>query len=123
MYDTSLRSVTAEIEALLEQKFGAKGRNLNEKIRSAGRRLPRSIRRELDYLAQAEARYDNPKRGGEYEADRVVRAYQHSVDYLEKIDVRARRRYGLAAWFAGNVVNIVILSGVTIYILTALQLI
>lgn len=123
MYDTSLRSVTAEIEALLEQKFGARGRNLNEKIHSAGRRLPRSIRRELAYLAQAEGRYDNPKRGGEYEADRVVKAYQHSVDYLEKIDVRARRRYGFAAWFAGNLVNIAILAGVTIYVLTALNLI
>ena len=109
MYKTSLGSVTAEIEELLVEKMSAKGRNLNQKIKSAGRRLPKHIRNQANYLAEAEARCNNAKRAHQYDPVRVIEARKQCVEHLEKIDtnaVRSRRRSG---WFTGVVVNLSLL--------------
>jgi len=105
MYKTSLRSVTAEIEELLSQKLSARGRDLKEKIKHAGRRLPKSVRLEAQYLIDAEARHRNPKRAGQYDPARVLSARKHCVDYLEKIDASQRRGNRRLAWFTGVLVN------------------
>jgi hypothetical protein len=109
MYKTSLGSVTAEIERLLVEKFAAKGRDLNQKIKSIGRKLPRGIRDQASYLIEAEARYKNPKRAHQYDPERVLAARKQLVDYLEKIDRSSSRRYGRLAWGTGLAVNLFIL--------------
>lgn len=106
MYDRSLGSVTAEIEMLLEERLSAKGRTLHEKIKSVGRSLPRGVKSQATFLAEAESRYQHPKFAGQYDAARVIDAYQHCVDYLEKIDLKERRRFRRSAWLAGAVVNL-----------------
>jgi len=110
MYDTSLASVTAEVEDLLVEKFSAKGRDLQQKIHSAGRRLPRAIRGDAGYLAEVQARCQNPKHAHQYDPSRVLKAQKHCVSQLEKIDLKAlktRRRLG---WFTGLLVNFFILA-------------
>jgi len=109
MYKTSLGSVTKEIEDLLVEKFSAKGRNLNEKIRSVRRQIPRRIREHAAYLAEAESRWRNPKRAHQYDAKKVLEARKQCVRHLEKIDraqIRARKRL---AWFTGALINVFIL--------------
>ena len=105
MYKTSLGSVTAEIEDLLVEKMSAKGRDLNQKIQHAGRKLPRNIRDQVSYLVEAEARYKNPKRAHQYDPEKVLHARKQCVAHLEKIDRSAGRRYRRLAWFTGTVVN------------------
>jgi hypothetical protein len=110
MYKTSLGSVTAEIEELLADKMSAKGRDLHQKIKSAGRRLPKHIRAQATYLAEAEARCNNAKRAHQYDPVRVVEARKQCVDHLEKVDrnaVRIKRRGG---WFTGLLFNIFVLT-------------
>lgn len=109
MYDRSLGSVTAEIEALLVERLSAKGRTLNDKIKSVSRSLPRGVRTQATYLAEAESRYQHPKFAGQYDTARVIDAYQRCVDYLEKIDLRERRRWQRSAWLAGAVVNLTLI--------------
>ncbi|MFQ5438535.1 MAG: hypothetical protein ACE5DK_06880 [Paracoccaceae bacterium] len=106
MYKTSLGSVTAEIEALLVDKLSAKGLNLQQKIKSARRRLPRRIRKQADYLIEVEARYRNPKRAHQYDPERVLKARKQCVDHLEKIDRNARRRYGRISFLTTVLVNL-----------------
>lgn len=109
MYKTSLGSVTAEIEDLLVEKFSAKGGDLNQKLKSAGRRLPRKIREQAAYLAEAEARCSNPKHAHLYDPAKVVEARKQCVEHLEKVDrsaIRSRRRGG---WRTGLVVNLSLL--------------
>lgn len=110
MHDRTLSTVTAEVEMLLEERLAAKGRTLKDKIRSAGRRLPRAVRRHLTVLAEAQSRYANPKMAGAYDARAVTEAYQHSVDWLEKIDLDERRRWKRSAWLAGTLVNLVLVA-------------
>jgi len=110
MYETSLASVTAEVETLLSEKFSVRGRNLAEKVHNAGRRLPRRIRAQFDYLVEAEARYQNPKTAHQYDPARVVAARDRCVRYLQKVDVDARRSYRRLAWLTGALVNLFILG-------------
>ncbi|GEM_PF-1473406 len=110
MYETSLGSVTAEVEDLLSAKFSAKGRNLEGKLKSVGNRLPRSIRADAAYLAEVQARCQNPKRAHEYDPARVLKAQKHCIDKLATIDtgrIAARRRLG---WFTGVLVNLFLLA-------------
>jgi len=110
MYKTSLGSVTAEIEDLLAEKLSAKGRNLNQKLKSAGRKLPRDIRRKAAYLAEVETRCQNPKRANEYDPKRVLEARKHCVDYLEKISRRAERGRRRLGWFTSVMVNLFLIA-------------
>lgn len=121
MYKTSLGSVTAEIEELLAEKMSAKGRNLNQKVKDAGRRLPKNIRAQAAYLIEAEERCSNPKRAHQYDPKKVMEARQQFVSFLEKFDrqaVRSRRRGG---WFTGLFVNLCIL--LALFILAAVYLV
>lgn len=94
MYKSSLGSVTAEVEALLAEKLSARGRNLEEKLKSAGRAVPKAVREQAIYLIEAESRYRNPKRAHQYDPQRVEEAHRICIDFLQKIDrsqIRARR--------------------------------
>ncbi len=110
MYKTSLGSVTAEIEDLLAEKLSAKGRNLNQKLQSAGRKLPRDIRRKAAYLAEVEARCQNPKRAHEYDPEKVLEARKYCVEHLEKISRHAWRDRRRLAWFTSLLVNLFLLA-------------
>ena len=110
MYKTSLGSVTAEIEELLVEKMSAKGRDLNQKIQSAGRKLPRSFREQAAYLVEAEARYKNPKHAHQYDPSRVVEARKQCVAHLEKMDrsvAQSRRRL---SWITSVAVNLFLVT-------------
>lgn len=120
MYKTSLGSVTAEIEELLVEKLSAKGRNLNQKLGHAGRSLPKKIRVQAAYLAEAETRYQNPKLAHQYDAKRVLAVRKQCVDHLEKIDPRARRSRRIVNFCACVVVNFFVL-GIGIFAFSSLM--
>jgi hypothetical protein len=81
-----------EISALLDQKLGLRARRLETQVRKARRFLPRALRRELIYLAQAEALADNPKLHPMINRPRLDAAHRNAVAYLERIDLKERRR-------------------------------
>ena len=101
---------TRQVEDLLVEKFSAKGRNLNEKLRSAGRRLPRRIKNHARYLAEVEARHQNPRHAHEYDARKVGEAWKQCVSHLEKIDRRSLASYRRLGWLTGTLVNMFLLA-------------
>lgn len=110
MYDTSLASITAEVETLLADRMSAKGRDLEQKLKSVGRRLPKRVREQALYLVQAQSRTKNPKRAAQYDPERVVAAHKVVVDYLSKFDRRAARSVKRLGWFTGMLVNLVLIA-------------
>ena len=110
MYDTSLGSITAEIETLLADRMSAKGRDLEQKVKSVGRRLPKRVREQATYLVQAQSRTKNPKRAAQYDPERVVEAHKIVVEYLGKVDPRAARNVKRLGWFTGMLVNLVLIA-------------
>ncbi len=110
MYKTSLGSVTDEVEALLVEKLSAKGQDLQQKIKSVGRRLPKRIRAQAAYLIEVEARCKNPKHAHEYDPARVLDAQKQCVAHLERIDPKAQRSRRRLGWFTALLVNMFFLA-------------
>jgi hypothetical protein len=108
MYETSLSSVTAEVETLLVEKFSAKGRDLAQKLSHVGRRLPKRVREQAQVLVEAQMRTRNPKLAHQYDPARVLAAQKACLDYLNKVDRGRLRSRGRAGWFTGLMVNLFI---------------
>lgn len=120
MYKTSLTSVTDEIEALLVAKFSARGRDLSAKMHHVGRRLPKNIRREMQYLIDAETRCANPKHAHLYDPARVVSAHAACLGYLEKVDksaIRSRMKTSMITSIAVNMLVLILAVMVVISVL------
>lgn len=85
----SLGSLDARNHALAEKiahKLSIRGADLRAKMRKAGRRLPRRLRREGAYLIEAAQMEGHPKLSRQIDLPRVSRAYQEFDRYLDKID-------------------------------------
>jgi len=110
LYDTSLSSVIDEVETLMAERLSARGRDLEQKLKHAGRRLPRKIRVQAQYLVEAQKRYKNPKRAAQYDPARVLAAHKACVNHLSKLDTKAMRARGRLAWFTGLLVNLFLIA-------------
>ncbi|MBQ2260607.1 MAG: hypothetical protein II336_04495 [Loktanella sp.] len=92
-----------KIRALLDQRLGVRARTFEAQVRKARRLLPRGLRRELVYFAQAQALADNPKLQRMIDRARLEAAYTNAVYFLERADIGQRRRtaaLGVAASIA-----------------------
>ncbi|WP_322895433.1 MULTISPECIES: hypothetical protein [unclassified Yoonia] len=92
-----------KIRALLDQRLGVRARTFEAQVRKARRLLPRGLRRELVYFAQAQALADNPKLQRMIDRPRLEAAYNNAVYFLERADIGQRRRtaaLGVAASIA-----------------------
>lgn len=81
-----------EIRALLDQKLGVRARTFEAQVRKARRYIPRNLRRELIYFAQAQALADNPKLQRMIDRARLDSAHRNAVSFLERVDLSQRRR-------------------------------
>ncbi|EAQ07933.1 hypothetical protein [Yoonia vestfoldensis] len=81
----------AEISALLRQKLGLRARTFQAQVHKARRFLPRALRRDLIYLAQAESLADNPKLQRMIDMPRLDAAHRNALAYLDQIDMKQRR--------------------------------
>jgi hypothetical protein len=98
----SLHDQIALIQNLITHKLGISGRSFEAQLRKARRFLPRYLRRELIYLAQAQALVDNPKLQRMIDRPRLEAACRDAIAYLEKVDVSGRRR-AMAAQMAASI--------------------
>lgn len=101
------------ISALLFEKLGIRGKGLEVRLRRAGRLVPRRVRADAQFLAQAAALSKNPKLIKMIDPEKANAAYQACVRYFESIDVQARRRNLLLGWFGGVAfIGLVVFAGV-----------
>ena len=100
---TDIHTQVEEIRALLDQKLGVRGRTFEAQVRKARRFLPRALRREMIYFAQAQALADNPKLQRMIDRPRLEAAHRNAVYFLERVDSGQSRRtvaLGIAASIA-----------------------
>lgn len=53
MSAVTITQMADRVSALIEERLGVRGRGLEDKIRKAGRRLPKRVREAASYLAEA----------------------------------------------------------------------
>lgn len=114
---TDIHMQVNEISTLLEQKLGLRARTFEAQVRKARRFLPRALRRELIYLAQAEPLADNPKLHRMIDRARLDAAHRNALAYLERIDIKEKRRTAALNVAASIAFGILVTAIVVIFVL------
>lgn len=92
----------ASLRLLLSEKLGTKGADLRSHVRRAGRRLPRRLRREAEFLIRAEQMARHPRFARLIDTREVARAQGRLSRHLGAIDpalIRRNRMKNAAAGF------------------------
>ncbi len=97
-----------KLRGLLQQKLDVRGRDLRQSLRRAGRRLPRTVRKQGDALMRAEILAHNPKTARQVNAAEVDKAYEQMRAYLEAIDVSEIRKTRLLSVTGAIVANLLL---------------
>jgi hypothetical protein len=88
----TLQQMVDEVREGLAEKLRMRGRSLDAQIRKAGRLLPRGVKRDAAYLAQAVVLADNPKLARMVDLAKAKRAHGRVLSFLDTIDAGAQRR-------------------------------
>ncbi len=115
MIGDMLDNQIAEVRKLMETQLRIRGKSLEYQVRKAGRLLPRNLRHDAVYLAQAATIMNHPKLSRMVDLDKATKAHARLVAFLEKVDPKDRAKGVLLSWlgslaFAAIVVFIVVVT-------------
>ncbi|MCO6381334.1 hypothetical protein [Oceanicola sp. 502str15] len=101
-----VKQVADGLAQMMGERLGIRrGETLADKLRRGRRLLPRKVRREAAFIAEAEARMEVPKFAFQYDAARVEKAEKVVRNFLETVDPVDRRKgivLGILGWLAFN---------------------
>lgn len=81
-----------EVAVEMKERLGIRGKDLATKLRHTGRMMPKRIKLEAHFLAEATALAANPKLNRMINRERVEKAHKVCMTYLESVDVADRQR-------------------------------
>ncbi|MCP5089280.1 MAG: hypothetical protein GY952_21080 [Rhodobacteraceae bacterium] len=116
MRNRFVESAECEIDGALGTAFGLRKGTVFEKLRRAGKRLPRGVAEDIDYLETVRKRTAHPRRRGLMDVRRVEQARDHSLKLLNKVDVARDKARERINWLGVLVINLM-LFGVVYYAL------
>ncbi|HEX9859406.1 MAG TPA: hypothetical protein VGA75_13685 [Paracoccaceae bacterium] len=87
----TIQQMADRVAALMEERLAVRGRDLAEKLRRGGRRLPRGVRAAADTLATAAQMAQNPKLLLRVDEGQVAEAYDLCLKHLGAVNLRGRR--------------------------------
>jgi hypothetical protein len=87
----AVQQMADRVARLMEDRLRIRGRDLAEKLRRGGRLLPRAVRDEAAYLAEAVTMAQHPKIGRMLDEERIAHAYDACLRHLNGIGARERR--------------------------------
>lgn len=117
MDQKGLQRKAAEVEQLLGSQLHARGPDLARRLKKIRRLLPRNVRREISFLADAEKISHNPKLLKLIDWPRVDRAHKVAMTWLQGVDPNARRRDYLWSALGGVGLAVLVVGGLLIWIL------
>lgn len=111
--------MAAALSLLLHQKLGVKGGGLEAKVVSAGRLLPRRIRRQAMIVVEAEKVSASPKLSRMIDRRALERAYREVGDFLDAIDPGERRKTRIINFIGLLSLNLLAVGGILLWYLVA----
>lgn len=117
MSAVTIQQMADRVAALMEERLGARGDGLTDKLRRAGRRLPRKVRAAADFLAEAAHMSQNPRMLLQVDHDKVAEAYDLCVRHLNRMPNTRRRTMlaGMASSIAFSILVVLVLLGAVLY--------
>ena len=92
---TTVQQMADRVAGLMEERLNVGGKGLRDKLKRGGRRLPRKIRREAEYLAEVAELAMHPKVQLMLDDARIAEAYDACVRYLNPLGASDRFKAGL----------------------------
>lgn len=108
-----LQKQAGEISALMAERLRVRGTSLDAQLRKAGRQLPKAVRRDGAYLAQAATLARNPKLARMVDETRADRAHERVVQYLLTVDPIDRLK-GRVLGVLGAISTVVIVTFIAV---------
>lgn len=102
------------IAALIEERLGVRGQGLEEKLRRAGRLLPRRLRRDAAQLVEAERLMGHPKLMMQTDPGTLDKAFRDCESWLKSVDPAERRKSRILGFLGVNAANLLIVAGLFI---------
>ncbi|MCP5073427.1 MAG: hypothetical protein GY947_09055 [Rhodobacteraceae bacterium] len=116
MCNQSVEAAECDIDGALGAAFGIRKGTIFDKLRQAGKRLPRGVADDVAYLEAVRKRTAHPRRRGLMDAKRVAEVRDHSLKTLGKVDVARDKARERINWLGVLVINLM-LFGVVYYAL------
>ena len=116
MSAVTIQQMTDRVAALLEERLRVKG-TLDEKLRRAGRRLPKRVRAAGEALVQAQAMAQSPKLLMQIDDAAVAIAYDICVRHLGGLSPGAARRGMLLNIAASIGFSLLVVAGLVLVVL------
>ena len=88
----SVQQMANRVADLMEQRLRVGGSGLAAKLERGARFLPRKVRREARYLAEADQAARVPRLQMQLDYEKIARAYDVCVRYLKPLGASARRK-------------------------------
>lgn len=107
----------AELEQLLEEKFGASSGDLQARMRKVGRRVPKRVRDAAGVIAGAQAQAGHPKLRFFVDGKAVNRAHATIRSHLKTIDVADRRKGAVLSVLGGVSFNLLLVLALLLGVL------
>ncbi len=102
------------IAELLEQRLRIRGRDLETKLRKAGRLLPKLVRQQAAVIVQALKLQGHPKLDRRQDHLASQRAYDTCVKHLTEIDTADRRKGAIIGFLSTNAFNLLVVTALLI---------
>lgn len=112
-----ITTLADDLEQRLGDKLGLRRGPLPVRLRKAGRRLPRAVRRDAEMIGQAGALAVHPKLRKRVDRAAVVAAHRRVSEHLDSVDPGQRRVNFLLGILAGLVANLLLLAALTAIVL------
>lgn len=106
----TITQMSNRVAALLEERLGARGRDLPEKLAQVNRRLPRPVRRAAEALAAAGEMAKNPKLQIRVDEAQVAEAYDICLRHLAPMGRRGRSGGFLASFGASAAFSVLLVA-------------
>lgn len=106
MSNDVIETAKAEIDAMVSEKFNAKRGTLAQKLRRAGRRLPKGVAKDVAYLEETQKRIAHPRRRGQVDRKRIdgmMNAHRKAFDRVDLARDKSRERIN---WLGVLVMNL-----------------
>ena len=102
---------------MMASRLRVRGRTLEAQVRKAGRLLPKSVRRDATYLAQAATLMDHPKLSMMIDGAKATTAHARLVEFLASVDPKDRAKGQVLNFLGAVSLGLIVLFVLVIWIL------
>lgn len=103
-----IQSAKRDVSDALEETYDVKGNNYERKLRRARKHLPFRVKKDAEYLIEAEAQLKNPKLRRFVDTKRVASARDNVLRQTQNADPSRDRSRAIYGWASGLLINLML---------------